>query len=217
MSKSSEIIKLVPNDGGLEVPVHKELLCFFSSYYNAALNGKFSEALKNRFDVALCSEHLKSFATWLYTGEIHNNEKNTIYWKGLLKLYVFADLVDSIALRRVVINEIVGFDELEPRYEHVKFILENVTRHSQLYEWTLASFIAHWKPQHDEDDPCLFDSETDPDCLLPTFMYNVMRGVADRKKDQGSSDRPCCNEPCEYHEHESKEEWEASMLIKSTW
>jgi hypothetical protein len=199
----------VSNDGKLEVPVHKELLCFFSSYYTAAPKGNFSEKQKNRFDVALSSERLKSFIAWLYTGNIHDN---VCVEEGCLKLYIFADLVDILALRRGALTELSDMETLEPSYQNVKSALEDLTQSSQLYTWMVGCYVAHWKPDHDDDDPCLFDSDTDPDYLLATFVYQVMRGLADRKVVGTPGSCSCCNNICNYHEHESKEEWEASML-----
>lgn len=214
MSKSSELMKLVSNDNTLVMPVHKELLCFFSSYYDAALNGNFSEAQKNCFEVALSGYNLKSFTAWLYTGDILS-EVDTIEINCFLELYVFADLVDIIALRRETLKQISETEGPKVHYDSVRFILKNTTQNSQLYRWTLAFYITHWQPEHDDDgDPCLFDSDTDPDYLLATFMYKVTRGLAVRGKDVGFIECSCCNHPCEYHEHSSMEEWEASVLMQ---
>lgn len=82
----------------------------------------------------------------------------------------------------------------------------------------LHSHIAHWEPHDDEDDPCLLDNVMDPNNLMANFIYQIMRGIAvrDNARDLDDlSDCSCCNKICEYHEHESKEEWEASMLKHS--
>ena len=126
--------------------------------------------------------------------------------------------MDIIALRRDVLRWFTKSDNRLPKYSKVRLILENVTQHSQLYMWMLNSHIAHWEPGCDKNDPCLFDSNTDPDNLLANFIYQVMKGIAVRDNSQNlnkRSDCSCCNEICQYHEHESKEEWEASMLKRS--
>ena len=82
----------------------------------------------------------------------------------------------------------------------------------------LDSYIAHWEPQDDKDDPCLLDSIMDPDNLMANFIYQIMKGIAVRDKahdPNDMSDCSCCNKICEYYEHESKEEWEASKLTQS--
>jgi hypothetical protein len=203
----------VSKDGGLVVPVHKELLCFFSSYYSAALNGKFLEAEKGQFEVDLSDERLKTFTGWLYTGDVFVDEGAALCY---MELYIFADLVDIIALRRETITQLSEMTELEPRYETVRSGLKNITQYSQLYKWLMDVYVAHWEPEHDDDDPCLYNGDTDPDYLLVTFMYQVMRGVANRDKTQDWKECSCCHHPCEYHEHSSKEEWEASTLTQLT-
>jgi hypothetical protein len=214
ISRSSEVVKLASNDGNLEVPVHKELLCFFSSYYAAALKGGFSEAQKERFEVALSGNRLMCFITWLYTGGIVINKNSPC---RILALYIFADQMDIIALRRDAISQFSKIDLVMIFYDQVQFVLENVTQHSQLYRWVLDSYINHWEPEDDDDDPCLLDSDADPDNLLADFIYQVMRGIAISKSsgDRDSGDFVCCNSICQYHEHSSKEEWEASTLTQS--
>jgi len=221
LSKSSDVIELVSENGKLVVPVHKELLCFFSSYYSAALNGNFSEAQKNRFEVALSVERLKWFKDWLYTGEIPTDQKHPLRY---MQLYIFADLVDIIALRRDVMGLLIQVTTFLAEYDEVRYVLENVTPHSQLYKWVRDCYSGHWNQESDEEDPCLFNNDTDPDHLLAAFMYEVMKGLAIRgsaQRDQsyeGYEDWitcSCCNNPCEYHEHSCIEEWEASMLTLS--
>jgi hypothetical protein len=198
----------VSDDDEFEVLVHKELLCFFSSYYTAALKSNFSEAQKTRFDVALSGESLKFFITWLYTGSIPDN---FYIVDRCLDLYAFADLVDIVALRRKALTKLSETEHLVPCYESIRLVLGHITQHSQLYKWLKDFYIAHWEPAHDDNDPCLFDNETDPDHLLAIFMYKVMRGLADRKE-RDPDNCSCCSNICQYHEHESKEEWKASML-----
>jgi hypothetical protein len=91
--------------------------------------------------------------------------------------------------------------------------LKSVTQHSKLYKWLLDLHIAHWEPDDDREDPYLLNRETDPDSLLANFIYEVMKGIAVREKPENNQSYcSCCNDICQYHEHESKEEWEASML-----
>lgn len=95
--------------------------------------------------------------------------------------------------------------------------LKNTTQHSQVYRWMLNSYTAHWKPKHDDKDPCPLNSDADPDHLLAIFMYEVTGALAIREKDVDSNNCSCCNDICQYHEHESKEEWEASTSTRSVW
>jgi hypothetical protein len=147
------------------------------------------------------------FATWIYTGEL-----TEVAWLRYdIHLYIFADQVDIMALRRDVVSEFPYKGLMT--YDQIKLIVLNLTHNSPLRKFVLDSYVSHWEPTSDYNDPCVFDSDTDPDNHMATFIYQVMKGIAVRKKDQGSIDCPCCSDFCEYHEHESKEEWKASMLI----
>jgi len=212
--KSTDIIKLASTKDQVVVSMHKELLCFFSPYYSAALNGKFLEAQKDQFKVDLSGEQLQSFATWIYTGKCDLSDR----WAPYIYLYVFADQVDIIALRRDILRWLVRSRDTLADYSSTRLILRNVTQHSQLYKWMLDSYVAHWDPSCDATDPCMLNSDKDPDHLLANFIYQILKGIAVRDKAHNPanlSDCSCCNKICEYHEHESKEEWEASKLTQS--
>lgn len=212
VTKSSKIIRLVSNEDEdkEEVTVHKELLCFFSPYYAAALNGKFLEAQKDQLEVELDGEGLRNFAAWIYTGELAKDQSRNI------NLYVFADQVDILSLRRDTLSQISGLRCEMPNYDDVKYVLENVTQQSQIYRWVVDSYVAHWLPTSDDNDKCLLNSNSDSDHLLANFIYDVLKGTALRKGVY-CPEYPCCNDVCQYHEHFSKEEWEASMLSLSAY
>ncbi|KEQ74815.1 hypothetical protein M436DRAFT_20836, partial [Aureobasidium namibiae CBS 147.97] len=113
--------------------MHKELLCFFSPYYSAALNGKFLEAQKHQFEVDLSGEQLQSFVEWIYTGKCAQQQG----WDCYIYLYIFADQVDIIALRRDVLRWLSKSAETLSDYAGVRLMLKNVTQHSGLYKWML--------------------------------------------------------------------------------
>ncbi|KAI4762066.1 hypothetical protein E4T52_05709 [Aureobasidium sp. EXF-3400] len=199
ITKSPKTIELVSKEDQVVVSVHKKLLCFFSSYYHAALNGKFLEAHKKRFEVDLSGEHLQGFTRWLYTGEAMED--------ALVELYIFADRVDIMALRRDVISELAK--KSLRCYGDVNLALLNLTHNLPLRRFLLDSYIAHWQPYFDGCDQCVLDDDTDADHQLANFIYQVMKGIAIRKM----VDPPncsCCHDICQYHEHESKEEWRAT-------
>jgi hypothetical protein len=54
-------------------------------------------------------------------------------------------------------------------------------------------------------DPCVMDSDADPDYHLANFIYQVMKGVTERTTEY-SPECSCCYDICQCHEHESKEE-----------
>jgi hypothetical protein len=189
------------------VSVHRKLLCFFSSYFSAALNGKFLEAQKDHFEVELLGKHLKSFVTWIYTGGMTQAAMGHD-----IDLYIFADQVDIMALRRAALNQVAKKKRLLT-YEHFAYLHQNLAQGSPLLRYTTDFYIAYWEPSNDSEDPCCLDSDTDPDHLLAQFLYQVLKGVATRKS-VDSPGCPCCNDICRYHEHSSKEEWKASMFTR---
>ncbi|THY05444.1 hypothetical protein D6D02_07725 [Aureobasidium pullulans] len=207
VTKSPETIKLVSKKGKTTVSVHKELLCFFSPYYKAALKGVFTEATKDTLQVNLSSETLRMFVKWIYTGEVTGMEPFSRYFN----LYIFADLVDIVALRRVIMTQIQDYEEDEdlPEYNAVKLALTNLPESSPLRAWILDVYISHWKPAHDDCNPYPTDTAGDPDNTLAQFMYQVARGLTARES-VNLAGCLCCYSDCKYHEHESKEEWEAT-------
>ncbi|KAI5204564.1 hypothetical protein E4T39_03515 [Aureobasidium subglaciale] len=217
VTKSTATIKLKPNDGDAMVVIHKELLCFFSPYYRAALKGGFSESRKASLDVEVSSKTLKAFATWLYTGDVPDEGTGTLGMYSdqlcLVDLYTFADKRDILALRRATMNQLATADMYLYNYTTVLDIITDLPDTNPLWKQTLESYISHRTPSIDENDlaDCYMDAELkDTERLLPGFMCKVLRGVALRTEvnPPGCS---CCSKPCTYHEHESMEEWEASM------
>ncbi|KAG9663905.1 hypothetical protein KCU64_g1033, partial [Aureobasidium melanogenum] len=69
--KSTTLVKLTSSKDEVAVHIEKELLCFYSLYYVAALNGRFLEAKKDSFEVGLTGEQLRGFESWIYTGGFH--------------------------------------------------------------------------------------------------------------------------------------------------
>lgn len=99
--RSPEMIQLRSVHGAVQ-SVNKALLCYFSSYYAAALNGRFAEARQEIFSVDLSGKQLQAFINWIHTGrlDLHIWER-----EDRVKLYIFADLVDVLALRRQIMTE----------------------------------------------------------------------------------------------------------------
>ena len=210
--ESTETIKLVSSDGGDSLLVHKELLCFYSKYYTAALKGNFLEAQKDRFEVPLSSENVEAFVRWIYTGQIDDD----MPVDDSIHLYIFADQMDILALRRPLLTGLAEHALLD--WDAVKLILTSLPPTSQLHDWIVNSYVAHWELDFDDDYPCPLNSEEDPDHLFANFIYKVMKGIAVRDNSEDVSDRSecwCCSITCYYHEHTSNEEWEASMSTQN--
>jgi hypothetical protein len=204
ITSSLEFVELASNEDNTVLLIHKDLLRLYSPYYAAAFNGSFIEAQQKRFEVELSSEALKSFVAWLYTGELTHHTAHCD-----VDLYIFADKVNILALRRLALDNITEQNVLT--YEEIRSIHTNLPGSSPLRRHTLDCYIAHWEPEADKEDPCTLDSEADSDNILADFMYEVAKGLA-KHRNLTVFDCSCHNSLCKYHEHENKEEWEASAL-----
>ncbi|KAK6004755.1 hypothetical protein QM012_008617 [Aureobasidium pullulans] len=105
ISKSHDAIQIKSQDDDSESPsiatVNKELLCFYSPYYTAAIKGSFSECHKKVFTLRLSALQTQMFVEWLYIGryEYVSPQNDDIH---MCALYILADQTDIIALRRTI-------------------------------------------------------------------------------------------------------------------
>lgn len=92
--------------------VHKGPLCYYSSYFKAALKGGFKES-RERVVVLKdeTEETFKLFYLWLYSQKILVPVSTTLKdWQQLVKLFVFADKRGIPKLRNNVIDAMVERD-----------------------------------------------------------------------------------------------------------
>lgn len=72
--------------------VHKGVLCFYSGYFDGALNGEFEEARKGA--VLLDTEDVdvfECFVLWLYTRKLDDGSKCMKSFRPTCELWAFAD------------------------------------------------------------------------------------------------------------------------------
>lgn len=150
---STKTIMLKATDG-TTVGVHKDLLVFFSKYYEPALDGYFPQAAQTIFDVDLSRENLQRFKTWLHTGELAEPEhqEGICDCENHVRLYIFADVVDILALRREVMNYMTAVRAPLPDWGPVRAIFSKLPQNSPLRRLVLRLFIAHWTPEDDSED-----------------------------------------------------------------
>ncbi|KEQ61199.1 uncharacterized protein M437DRAFT_76758 [Aureobasidium melanogenum CBS 110374] len=182
--------------------VHKELLCFFSPYYTAALKGIFAEALNKTLTLDLPNHQMANLVSWLYSG---NTIDFTEY--DLLDLYVFADEKMMLAFRRSIMTRLIQFHD--PGYEHMEDDLampyvKRLPESSGLFRY----FIDYWVGM----------AEWDVDGRIPRkFFYEALERFGSLSEDNHSEaksgdHRTCLARACNYHEHVNKTEWR-----ESTW
>lgn len=184
---------------GVVQSVNKALLCHFSPYYAAALNGRFAEAHQETFSVDLSGKQLQVFIDWIHTGQL---ELQSWEREDRVKLYIFADLVDIIALRRKIMTEKGRME----RYREVGLVMSHLPNNSPYRRRIVEYYANHWKPEDDRYDPI-----SSLDITIHCEFFNEVVQSEALAKISGRSGCSCCTNVCNFHEHESEEEWNASM------
>lgn len=198
---------------GEHLTVHAELLCHFSPYYRVAIEGEFQEKGKDFFDVDAGRKALRMATTWMYTGKIVNigDEDKHPSVPALIALYVFADSYNFLALRRDLMSSLADmYRGKVPLYQEVTSAYDSLPSNSPLCRRMVACYVFHWSIGDDEES----QEEEDRDSAPSTFLSAVMAG-REMQRDRNSNRKhntecDCCVYVCEYHEHESDEEWHAS-------
>jgi hypothetical protein len=186
---------------GVLQSVNKELLCYFSPYYHTALHGRFAEAHQKVFDVDLTGKQLHVFVNWVQTGrlELHSWDR-----EDRVKLYIFADFADILALRRQIMTEP---DRME-KYREVGVVIASLPSTSPFRMRIADHYSFHWEPEDDKHDSIrALDINSHYE-----FFNDVVESSARADPDPEKTKHcPCCGNPCRYHEHVNEEEWRASM------
>lgn len=154
---------------------------------------------------------LTDFVGWLYTGRLPHKYSRFNDIGKLVPLYILADQVEILSLRRALIDETKKHlttssgEAWVEMYFGIALMYNNLPRSSPLIQLHLKRYIHHWHPSYDEE-------ETDESiAAVPgEFFYAVMAGQADASFSNEHLQCPCCNDLCAFHEHKSDEEREAS-------
>ncbi|KAH0164302.1 hypothetical protein KCU67_g5214, partial [Aureobasidium melanogenum] len=211
IASSSDMITIVgqqsEKDGKIfSASVHKELLCFFSPYYTAALKGGFAEAQKNTLTLNLSSRQMANFVSWLYSGntlDVHEFQ--------LLDLYIFADEKMMLAFCRSIMSTIVRFHD----FEHEQFdqdkampFLKVLPQNSGLFRYLSDYWVGVWGRNPDRSTLGYWD---DDDRIPKAFFYNALELFSSQNEGYARAPPPdytsCLKKACNYHEHVDKEEW----------
>ncbi|THX78067.1 hypothetical protein D6D04_05981 [Aureobasidium pullulans] len=180
VSGSTAMVILLDEDEQNPFPVHKDLLCFYSPYHDRLLNGPFKEAGSTRIKLPVTSLVLKLFSTWLYT-----------------------DSLNCIALERAAFVQLYKLIRLAKGPMQIFKLVDNGLEHSGLYKY----WVDYWAAHYDSMIPRIL---VDP--LPSTFAHHLLLRKCEldlNPKTNGNECR-CCENPCNYHMHESIEERKAS-------
>lgn len=186
---------------GWKALVHKPLLCHYSTYYEAAIYGKFQEASSNHFDLRLNKPYAEWFVRWLYSGKLSGPDANT-GTEELFQLYIFADEKDILALRRDVMTRLVqyGLDDLLDR--DIALATNSLPPSAPLYKFAVEWYINHW--YHIKSNLCQ-QQDQEYENFPKEFMYLAMCGLSERAQHGNKPTFMWC-QPCRFHEHESYHE-----------
>jgi hypothetical protein len=217
------MIQIQSHDEVFRATVHKDLLCVYSPYFTAALKGEFIEAKQDNLILELDYEQTKLFVGWLYSGRLGDDYSS--YSPYIYELYVFADKTNNIALRRSIMDFQVGVSQLQcPReadvYSYgVRQVFHQLPESSGLRAFLMKLMLQEcWEDLEDDPDLDLTDNEVayvvdsilDVRGLFPTDVVLELIALFTKSHAQGNAALGPDAYSCEYHEHESEEEWSNS-------
>ncbi|THZ54083.1 hypothetical protein D6C86_09592 [Aureobasidium pullulans] len=226
VGRSSEMIQIQSqgNDGDklYRATVHKELLCFYSTYYTAAIKGQFSESQKHSFIVELNYEQTRLFVTWLYSGRLEYHPDDALDSEDVFALYIFADQTDIIALRRTVMSFLV--DSAAEHYREIHLsdlhkIVPQLPEQSQLRRFLLEEATVYGTGNYLQG---LYDGiandQTSEDCY-GDFLKQLLEGVSENVEKEKAGEKIIGHpeNPCDFHEHTNEREWSTSCNYRCTW
>jgi hypothetical protein len=200
-------IKSQKDDSGSEfcADVHKELLCFYSPYYTAAIKGSFSESLQESFTLELDCGQTQLFVEWLYTGRCDLDPVQEFNNNDLHALYIFADQTDIIAFRRSIMTSLVSTLRTPATPGEMARLVSDLPNDSGLRLYLLEEAVAEWKL--DESSNVVTEEDWKsrgyfPKDFSPEFWDQLVN-------DEHGSYLPSCI-ACDFHEHTNEEEWKMS-------
>lgn len=203
------MIKIVNNqhekdDKIFSASIHKELLCFFSPYYTAALKGGFSEAKKDTIKMELPCHLMSEFISWLYSGNTITTDPNE-----LLELYAFADEKMMLAFRRSIMTRLIDFNELGDLEEDALTYVKRIPENSGLFRYLVDYWAYVWAQDTSETELAAWDA----DGRVPKkFFYLALERLAGLRGSKNPGDdlgnpRAYLKIACNYHEHVDEKEW----------
>jgi len=195
---------------GWKVMVDKTRLCQYSAFYQAAIYGEPRETKSVRFKLGINKACSEWFTEWLYTGKLVDRFPGPRA-DELFQLYVFAHGKDILALRRDVMTRLVRMRHDKLLYCEVALAVNPLPPSAPLYRWIIEWFSHHWVYRPDESG----QQDRSFEVLPLGFLFRAMSGLA--RASSPSTDThlfcACCDSPCDFHEHESYDEWLESKFV----
>ncbi|THW27686.1 hypothetical protein D6D22_10742 [Aureobasidium pullulans] len=181
--------------------IHLDLLCFFSPYHRAALKGVFLEAQHNTVILEMDPVCCDIFVKWRYTGCVPNDDP----W-ALCQLYILADQNENLALRRAILTQIVNVDFAPDLNDsNTAAVVSSLPENSALTRYLLDRTSYHQRAE-------TIQIHTD----MPVEFVETLKELI-KKPRHWLDDCPCCNKPCNYHEHNIVEDWKLSCAESGSY
>lgn len=115
--------------------IHKKIVLLQSEFFQAALNGSFSEGIENK--VVLPEEDNETFA--LFVQWLYSQTFSCGFTDLLLRAYVMGDRFGAFSFRQEVLNKVYQLNAMEPRFtvEQVVWVADNTIPTSMLRTLTM--------------------------------------------------------------------------------
>jgi hypothetical protein len=202
-------VTLIVGAAKVQYTLHKGLLCFYSDFFRAALNGSFKEATEHRIELPEVEiDVFEAFQVWLYTQSLPKNEIMPIMvypeWPLLVSLWIFGDGHQIPLLQNNVMDamlEKVGKD-LQAPTKVLNLAYDNTLHNSPLRK-ALTDIMAYRSkmPAGEDSDEVKFiplsASESWPKQACLDVIAEMSRGWTNKVPRHGLPKR----ERCHYHVH----------------
>ncbi|GIZ45778.1 hypothetical protein CKM354_000893100 [Cercospora kikuchii] len=180
--------------------VHKGVLCFYSGYFDACLNGQFAEAFRGAVDLAEDDPGtFKHFVAWLYTRQLplnHEAETGGGQWQSIIRLWVLADKREVPLLANRCINalrELIAV-RWEVPINRLKFVYGNTTPDSPLRRFIIFYIAVASGLQVKDEQRQNFPADALWDMLKLSYNRDTSKYM--------SFDEILAMDLCQYHQHE---------------
>lgn len=181
--------------------MHKERLCYYSSYFNAALTGEFKESAAGVVELPDQDvEIVEVVESWLYTRKLRQDHTKALDERDLSHLigaYVFGERFDMPLLRNAVVNAIVAHKSVVTglaKPTDIQYLYDHSPLGSHLRRLLVAVFAFNvatdWFESHLDDFPKEF--------VFELTLFNMKRLDSNRPEEEVA---PFVEDICQFHEH----------------
>lgn len=163
-------VTLIVGAAKVQYTLHKGILCFYSDFFRAALNGSSKEATERRIELPEVQiDVFEAFQVWLYTQSLPKNEivPTKVYpeWSLLVSLWIFADGHQIPLFQNNVMDAMLGKvnKDLELPTRVLNLAYDNTLAISPLRKAVTEIMVYRSKmPDGEDSDDCKLMSEEFP-------------------------------------------------------